>query len=159
MENSVYSKFAEGDFIAMLLIQDFAYSSKDTKEIWRMAFDNSNMENVIRTQTSKVNLFIQNMIEERTNVSNYGTGRSFSNTDDFNITSSSNTIKINIDIEEASIYSIEVVNLKTNFIQTVVPEIRVQAGMYEHNINVPCGNYVVAYYLNGNINAKKINVK
>ena len=43
----------------------------------------------------------------------------------FYVTTSSNTIKINIDIEEASIYSIEVVNLKTNFIQTVVPEIRV----------------------------------
>lgn len=43
--------------------------------------------------------------------------------------------------------------------QTVVPEIRVQAGEYEHTINVPSGNYVVAYYLNGNINSKKVQVK
>ena len=46
-----------------------------------------------------------------------------------------------------------------NYVQAVVPEIRVQAGEYEHTINVPSGNYVVAYYLNGNINSKKVQVK
>lgn len=33
------------------------------------------------------------------------------------------------------------------------------AGEYEHTVNVPNGIYVVAYYLNGNINSKKIQVK
>ena len=42
---------------------------------------------------------------------------------------------------------------------SIVPEIRVQAGEYEHSINVPNGNYVVVYYLNGNINSKKVSVK
>jgi hypothetical protein len=69
------------------------------------------------------------------------------------------TIKINIEIEETSSYRIEVVDLSNNHVQTIVPEIRVQAGEYEHTINVPSGNYVVAYYLNGNINSKKIQVK
>ena len=72
---------------------------------------------------------------------------------------SSNTIKINIEIEETSSYRIEVVDLSNNYIQTVIPEIRVHAGEYEHTINVPNGNYIVAYYLNGNINAQKIIVK
>ena len=99
------------------------------------------------------------MIEEQTNIFNYGAGRSFSNTDDFNITSSSNTIKINIEIEETSSYRIELVDLSNNHVQTVVPEITVQAGAYEHTVNVPNGIYVVAYYLNGNINSKKIQVK
>ena len=158
-EYLAYNKFAEGDFFAMLLIQDFAYSSDDTKDVWNTAFDNSNLGNVRRSQKSKVNLFIQNMIEEQTNIFSYGAGRSFSNTDDFNVTTSSNTIKINIEIEETSSYRIEVVDLSNNYVQTIVPEIRVQAGEYEHTINVPSGNYVVAYYLNGNINSKKIQVK
>ena len=42
---------------------------------------------------------------------------------------------------------------------SIVPETKVQAGEYEHSINVPNGNYVVAYYLNGNINTKKVMVK
>ena len=158
-EYLAYRKFAEGDFMAMLLIQDFAYSSDDTKDVWDTAFDNSNLGNVRRSQKSKVNLFIQNMIEEQSSVFNYGAGRSFSNTNDFNVTTSSNTITINIKIEETSTYSIEVVDLSNNYVQTVVPEIRVQAGEYEHTINVPNGNYVVAYYLNENINSKKIRVK
>ena len=90
---------------------------------------------------------------------NYGAGKSFSNTDDFNVTSSSNTIKINIEIEETSSYRIEVVDLSNNYVQTVVSEIRVLAGEYEHTINVPNGIYVVAYYLNGNINSKKVQVR
>ena len=158
-EYLAYKKFAEDDFFAMLLIQDFAYSSDDTKNIWDTAFDNSNLGNIRRSQKSKVNLFIQNMIEEQTNIFNYGAGRSFSNTDNFNVTSSSNTIKINIEIEETSTYMIEVIDLSNNYVQTVVPEIRVQAGEYEHTVNVPNGIYVVAYYLNGNINSKKIQVK
>lgn len=60
---------------------------------------------------------------------------------------------------DLSFYCIVVVDLKTNFIQTVVPETQVQAGNYEHSINIPSGNYVVAYYLNGNMNAKKVQVK
>ena len=43
----------------------------------------------------------------------------------FYVTTSCNAITINIDIKETSTYRIEVVDLKTNFIQTVVPEIRV----------------------------------
>ena len=43
----------------------------------------------------------------------------------FYVTTSCNAITINIDIKERSTYRIEVVDLKTNFIQTVVPEIRV----------------------------------
>lgn len=158
-EYLAYKKFAEGDFMAILLIQDFAYSSDDTKDLWNTVFDNSNLGNVRRSQKSKVNLFIQNMIEEQSGIFNYASGRSFSNTDDFNVTTSSNTITINIDIEKTSTYSIEVVDLSNNYDQTVIPEIRVQAGEYEHTINVPSGNYVVAYYLNGNINSKKIRVK
>ena len=72
---------------------------------------------------------------------------------------SSNTIKINIEIEEASTYKIEVIDLSNNYVQTEVPEIRVLAGEYEHTVNVPNGIYVVAYYLNGNINSKKVQVK
>ena len=72
---------------------------------------------------------------------------------------SSNTMKINIEIEETSSYRIEVVDLSNNYVQTVVPEIRVQAGEYEHTVNVPNGIYVVVYYLNGNINSKKIQIK
>ena len=64
-----------------------------------------------------------------------------------------------MEIDKTSTYRVNLINLKTNFIQTVVPEIRVHAGKYEHSINVPTGNYVVAYYLNGNINVKKIIVK
>ena len=51
------------------------------------------------------------------------------------------------------------IDLSNNYAQTLVPEITVQAGEYEHIVNVPSGNYVVAYYLNGNINSKKIQVK
>ena len=72
---------------------------------------------------------------------------------------SSNTVSINIDIEEFSTYSIKIVDLSNNSIQTVVPETRVQAGEYEHTVNVPNGIYVVVYYLNGNINSKKIQIK
>ena len=158
-EYLAYKKFAENDITAMLLIQDFAYLTDKTSSIWSTAFDNSNLGNVRRSQKSKVNLFIQNMIEEDTNIFNYGVGRSFSNTDDFNVTTSSNTIKINIEIEETSSYRIEVVDLSNNYVQTVVPEIRVQAGEYEHTVNVPNGIYVVAYYLNGNINSKKVQVR
>ena len=158
-EYLAYKKFANEDIFAMLLIQDFAYSSNDTKDIWDTAFNDGNLGNIKRSQKSKVNLFIQNMIEEQTNIFNYGAGRNFSNTDDFNVTSSSNTIKINIEIEETSSYRIEVVDLSNNYVQTVVPEIRVQAGEYEHTVNVPNGIYVVVYYLNGNINSKKIQIK
>ena len=42
---------------------------------------------------------------------------------------------------------------------SIIPETKVQAGEYEHSINVPNGNYVVVYYLNGNINSKKVSVK
>ena len=72
---------------------------------------------------------------------------------------SSNTVSINIDIEEFSTYSIKIVDLSNNSIQTVVPEIRAQTGEYEHTVNVPNGIYVVVYYLNGNINSKKIQIK
>ena len=75
------------------------------------------------------------------------------------ILTSNNTITININIEETSTYSIEVVDLSNNSVQTIVPEIKVQAGEYEHTINLPNGNYVVAYCLNGNINSKKVQVK
>ena len=54
---------------------------------------------------------------------------------------------------EKIFYSISTANI------SIVPEIRVQAGEYEHSINVPNGNYVVLYYLNGNINSKKVSVK
>ena len=158
-EYLAYKKFAEDDFIAILLIQDFAYSTYKTKNVWNIAFDNSNIGNVMRSQKSSANLFIQNMIEEETNIFNYGAGRSFSNTDDFNVTTSSNTIKINIEIKKTSTYKIEVIDLSNNYVQAVVPETKVQAGEYEHTINVLSGNYVLAYYLNGNINAKKVLIK
>ena len=54
---------------------------------------------------------------------------------------------------------IEVIDLSNNHVQTIVPEIRVHAGEYEHTVNVPSGIYIIAYYLNGNINSKKIQVK
>ena len=54
---------------------------------------------------------------------------------------------------------IEVVDLSNNYVQTVASEITVQAGEYEHIVNVPSGNYIVAYYLNGNINTQKVIVK
>ena len=158
-EYLAYKKFAEDDFMSILLIQDFAYSTDKTKDVWNIAFDNSNMGNVMRSQKSSANLFIKNIIEEKTDIYNNGAGRNFSNTDYFHVTSSSNTIKINIEIEEVSTYKIEVIDLSNNYIQTVVPETIVQAGAYEHSINVLRGNYVVAYYLNGNIHAKKVLIK
>ena len=54
---------------------------------------------------------------------------------------------------------IELIDLSNNYIQTVVPEIRVQAGEYEHILNLFAGNYVVAYYLNGNLYSKKLTIK
>ncbi|MBR4962671.1 MAG: hypothetical protein IKY54_02070 [Muribaculaceae bacterium] len=85
-------------------------------------------------------------------------GRSFSNTDDFNITFSSNTIKINIEIGEVSIYRIDIIDLNNN-IQKNIPEVRVQAGKYEHSINLQKGNYIVACYINGKMYSKKITIK
>lgn len=57
------------------------------------------------------------------------------------------------DCYEKNFYSISTANI------SIVPESKVQAGEYEHSINVPNGNYVVVYYLNGNINTKKVMVK
>ena len=36
---------------------------------------------------------------------------------------------------------------------------QVQAGEYEHTISLPNGNYVVSYYLNGNLYSKKLTIK
>ena len=48
------------------------------------------------------------------------------------------------------------IDLSNCYVRTVVPEIKVQAGEYEYTLNLPNGNYVVSYYLNGDIISKKI---
>lgn len=68
------------------------------------------------------------------------------------------SIKIGQNRNDASLLSSNLLSTST-ISSTLAPEIRVQAGEYEHTVNVPNGIYVVVYYLNGNINSKKIQIK
>ncbi len=158
-EYLAYSNFIKGDFKAIILIYDFSRTSSNAKKEWNNIFYNPQNNSVIRTQESEVNLFIKNMINYN-NIEIYERTEIYGDADRFNVTTSNNTIRIVIKIEEMSTYSINIVDLRTNsFVKTIVPETKVQAGEYEHSINVPNGNYVVAYYLNGSINTKKVMVK
>ena len=56
------------------------------------------------------------------------------------------------------IYRIDIIDLNNN-IQKNIPEVRVQAGTYEHAINLQRGNYIVACCVNGKMYSKKITVK
>ena len=129
------------------------------KEEWNKIFYNEYPSIVKRIQQSEVNLFIKNIIAIQNSelINNNDIGLNKSNA--FRVFISNNNLNIILNIEETSSYRIEVVDLSNNHVQTIVPEIRVQAGEYEHTVNVPNGIYVVAYYLNGNINSKKIQVK
>ena len=155
-EYLAYRKIVDNDIFAILLIQDYVNFSAVAKQEWNKIFYNRDPQILGMSQTSKINAFIKKML---TLQNDDFILENVSNNTNFYVTTSSNTIKINIEIEETSSYRIEVVDLSNNYVQTVVPEIRVLAGEYEHIVNVPCGNYIVAYYLNGNINSKKVQVK
>ncbi|MBQ3555139.1 MAG: hypothetical protein IJA09_02865 [Bacteroidales bacterium] len=155
-EYLAYRKIVDNDIFAILLIQDYANSSSLAKQEWNKIFYNRDPQVLGMSQSSKINAFIKKIVTLKNSDSALEV---ISNNTNLHVATSSNTITINIDIEETSTYRIEVVDLNSNYIRTVVPEIRVQAGEYEHSINVPNGNYVVVYYLNGNINSKKVSVK
>ena len=158
-EYIAYKKFAEGDIFSMLLIEDYAKSNKVAKEEWDNIFYNESPQQVKRTQQSEVNIFIKNIIAIQNNESINNNDISLNKSDAFRVFISNNNLNIIVNIEEVSTYRIEVIDLSNNYIQTVVPEIRVQAGEYEHIVNVPSGNYIVAYYLNGNLYSKKLTIK
>ena len=154
-EYLAFDKFVKGDIFAMLLIEDYAKSTPTTKDEWNKIFYNKDIMHIKRTQRSKVNLFIKNMLLIKNAYSVTNNAKSELN-ELFNVVVSSNTISINIEIEEISTYSIKVVDLSNNYIQTIAPEITVQEGKYEHTINLQRGNYVIVCYLNGGIYSKKI---
>lgn len=157
-EYLAFDKFTKGDIFAMLLIKDYATVTPIAKEEWNKIFYNKDILHIKRTQQSKVNLFIKNLlsvknIDLKTNNTSSGLNESF------NVIISSNYINIKFNIEETSIYKIDIIDLKTNSVQVAIPETKVQKGEYEQTINLSNGNYIVAYYLNGNIHAKKIQIK
>ena len=158
-EYLAYKKFADGDIYSMLLIEDYAKSNKVAKEEWNKIFYNEYPSIVKRTQQSEVNLFIKNIIAIQNSelINNNDIGLNKSNA--FRVFISNNNLNIILNIEETSSYRIEVIDLSNNYAQTLVPEITVQAGEYEHTISLPNGNYVVSYYLNGNLYSKKLTIK
>lgn len=163
LENPIiylFNKYKSETPLIELFISDVVNRGNfDIKKLWEEAFIDEG--NTIVSTKSKINLFYKKILQLETpnNTTIADIESKVSNTDDFSVTTSSNAITINIGIEETSAYSVKVVNLRNYCVQTIVPEIKVQAGEYEHTINVPNGNYVVVYYLNGNINAKKVIVK
>ena len=155
-EYLAYKKFADGDIFSMLLIEDYAKSKKVAKEEWNKIFYNETPSLVKRTQQSEVNLFIKNIIAIQNSKSINNNDIALNKSNAFRVYISNNNLNIIVKIEEASTYRIEVIDLSNCYVRTVVPEIKVQAGEYEYTLNLPNGNYVVSYYLNGDIISKKI---
>ena len=155
----LFNKYISGTPLIELFISDVVdRSNLDIKNFWVESFIDE--DNTIISAKSKINLFYKKILQlEVLNNTITEVESKISNADKFNVTTLNNTIQIEVEIDAISSYKIEIVDLKTSFIQTVVPETKVQAGEYEHIINVSSGNYVVVCYLNGNINTKKVVVK
>ena len=158
-ETLAYDKFIKGDFFVAVLIKDLSdRPDSGTEEIWNSIMNAPLKDNTIRTPRANVTMFIKAVLE-KTEASEITEGIKQSNDDDFNVTVSSSQITVDVDLQEASKYSIQVMNLQNDYTFQLSPEKTAEKGKYTHKCDVEPGLYVVTYKLNGNINSKKIIVQ
>lgn len=157
-EYLAFDKFVKGDIFAMLLIEDYAKLFEKTKEEWDKIFYNKDIMHIKRSQRSKINLFIKNILLMQRDKEPIAKEDVFVGNDVFRVLVTGHQLNVILNIEEVSIYRIDIIDLNNN-IQKNIPEVRVQAGMYEHAINLQRGNYIVACYINGKMYSKKITIK
>ena len=154
-----YDKFIKGNLFVAVLIKDLSdRPDSGTQPVWNSIMDAKLRDNTIRTPRANVTLFIKAVLE-KTEASEITEGIKQSNDDDFNVTVSSSQITVDVDLQQAAKYSIQVMNLQNDYTILLSPEKTAEKGKYTHKCDVEPGLYVVTYKLNGNINSKKIVVQ
>lgn len=151
----VYDKFIEGDFLASILIMDLSTKpGSRTKFQWDSIMEAPLVNNIVRTPTANITLFIKSILQKGEIPEKEGIIHS--NDDEFNVITSPSQLTVNVDIKESSKYAVRIMNLTTNSTHELVPERNIPKGKYTHICNVSPGLYIVTYILNDNINSKKI---
>ena len=154
-----YDKFVNGNLFAAVLISDLSTNpDSETQPVWNSIMNAPLKDNTIRTPRANVTLFIKAVLE-KTEANDITEGIKQSNDDDFNVTVSSSQITVDVDLQQAAKYSIQVMNLQNDYTYQLSPEQTVEKGKYTHKCDVEPGLYIVTYKLNGNINSKKIIVR
>ena len=154
-----YDKFVNGNLFAAILIRDLSIRpDSGTEPLWNSIMKAHLKDNTMRSPRSNVTLFIKAVLK-KTEAAEITEGIKHSNDDDFNVTVSSPQITVDVDLQEASKYSIQVMNLQNDYTFQLSPEKTAEKGKYTHKCDVEPGLYVVTYKLNSNINSKKIIVR
>ena len=154
-----YDKFIKGNLFAAVLIKDLSTKpDSKTEQVWNSIMNAPSKSNTIRTPQTNITLFIKSVLK-KTEANNITEGISHSNDDNFNVTISSSQLTVDIDLQKASKYSIQVMNLQGDYTYQLSPEKTAEKGKYTYRCDVGPGLYIVTYTLNGNINSKKIIVK
>lgn len=157
-EYFIYNKFIEGDFKAILLINQIYHKNKDLLSLWDSSMREKVPENIIYNQEARVIFFIKSLLrKEYNNLKNKNILAKLSNTDDFNIIAKNQEIMISFNIEKLSSFSIYVLDLQTNQM-ILLTKNNNAIGEYSYKYHLPFGNYAIVYKLNGNINCKKIKI-
>lgn len=158
-EYFVYQKFIEGDFKAILLICKIYKKNSNAISSWETIMTEEVPRNVIYNQKSRVTCFIKELLKKETsNTQNSNkTLSKLSNTDPFNIIVQEHNVEITFNIKSLSSFSLYVVDLQTNAMELIDSQNTAQ-GRYQYTHHLASGIYTMVYYLNGNINCRKITV-
>lgn len=152
-----YEKFIDGDVNIIALIKELAYSNTKTKEIWDSITKKDIKDNVIRNHISNVTLYIKSILQN--NIPYEYVATKISNNDNFNVYATHSSLKIDMQLNTSAKCKLQIININTNNIETLMPERTLDKGIYSFEYNVSPGLYIINFIKNGNINAKKIIIK
>ena len=161
----VYKQLGTGDIFMIKILEDISLplnkelltDIKKENEANKITHDGAE---IIRTPYSNAMTYVKKLININESSNETRSGVTYSNEDDFTISSSGKTITVRFSTKSESNVSITVTSVTKLTTKTLLENKVLPTGNYEYSCSVPSsGTYLIQYKYNGNINIKKIFVE